>query len=356
MIEVESLTKKYGDNTAISDLTFSIDDGHIYGFLGPNGAGKSTTMNIITGCLAATHGSVKIDGYDIFENPVEAKSKIGYLPEQPPLYQDMTPKEYLRFVAEAKNIKKDEIAANVDEVMNKTQITDVCDRLIKNLSKGYKQRVGIAQALLGNPSTIILDEPTVGLDPNQIIEIRELISELGKTHTIILSSHILSEVQAVCDRIMIISKGKMVANDTPEGLEKLFEGKTDLRLSVKGSKEDVDKILNSIDDISNFTSQEKDGITLVSAECSNEVNSEEKLFFAFADARLPIIRMTAERASLEDIFIELTKSNSEESEYYAGDTDLAAEYEAAVKADEENVSENEISDLPTSDSKEESEQ
>ena len=355
MIEVESLTKKYGENTAISDLTFSIDDGHIYGFLGPNGAGKSTTMNIITGCLAATHGSVRIDGYDIFESPVEAKSKIGYLPEQPPLYQDMTPREYLRFVAEAKKLGRDQISAAVDEVMSKTQITDVGDRLIKNLSKGYKQRVGIAQALLGNPSTIILDEPTVGLDPNQIIEIRALISELGKTHTIILSSHILSEVQAVCDRIMIISKGKMVANDTPEGLEKLFAGKTELSLSVKGSKEAVDGVLGGIDEISDFTSEEKDGITLVTAECANEVNAEERLFFAFADVRLPIIRMTAERASLEDIFIELTKSDTDTAE--AGDElDLAAEYEAAVEADEAAAADTAGMDAPASDEEEGTEQ
>lgn len=354
MIEVESLTKKYGDNTAVSDLSFSIHDGLIYGFLGPNGAGKSTTMNIITGCLAATSGTVKIDGYDIFENPVEAKSKIGYLPEQPPLYQDMTPKEYLRFVADAKGISKSDIARSVNEVMQKTQITDVADRLIKNLSKGYKQRVGIAQALLGDPTTIILDEPTVGLDPSQIIEIRSLISELGKTHTIILSSHILSEVQAVCDQIMIISKGKMVANDTPEGLQRLFAGRTELKLSVKAPKNDVAGILGSIGAVSEYTLDEKDGITSVTAVCGDETDTEEKLFFAFADARLPIIRMTAERASLEDIFIELTKTDvppeTESSAAAAGDISNFTDETAAAgpSGDAEEAQ-------PASDQKEETE-
>ena len=337
MIEVKSLTKRYGDSTAVSNLTFSIDDGHIYGFLGPNGAGKSTTMNIITGCLAATSGSVSIDGYDIFESPVEAKSRIGYLPEQPPLYQDMTPKEYLKFVAGAKGIRE-KADEEVENVMNKTQITNVADRLIKNLSKGYKQRVGIAQALLGNPSTIILDEPTVGLDPNQIIEIRSLISELGKNHTIILSSHILSEVQAVCDRIMIISKGKMVANDTPEKLEALFEGKTELKLRIKGQKNDVDDVLGKVSEIASFKSSEKDGFTEAAAEFT-KTGAEEKIFFAFADAGLPIIRMTAEHASLEDIFIELTKSDdspaNQDTAYTAADADEAEELSEKKEENEE---------------------
>ena len=211
MIEVNHLTKQYGDHTAVSDLSFTIEDGQIYGFLGPNGAGKSTTMNIMTGCLAATSGEVKIGGYDIFEESREAKRLIGYLPEQPPLYLDRTPREYLRFVGRAKGLSGKELAAQVEHVMSVTQTGDVADRLIKNLSKGYKQRVGIAQALLGNPKIIILDEPTVGLDPRQIIEIRDLIKSLGKEHTVILSSHILSEVQAVCQTILIISKGRLVA-------------------------------------------------------------------------------------------------------------------------------------------------
>ena len=234
MIEVKHLCKRYGEHVAVDDLSFTIENGHVYGFLGPNGAGKSTTMNILTGCLAATSGTVSIDGFDIFEDAAEAKSRIGYLPEIPPLYQDMTVREYLTFVAKAKGVgRKTQTRASRAEVkaalhtqlaaaMAVTQIEDVADRLIKNLSKGYKQRVGIAQALLGGPEIIILDEPTVGLDPKQIIEIRDLIRALGKEHTVILSSHILSEVRSICDRLLIIAGGKLVADDTPEHLEQRY--------------------------------------------------------------------------------------------------------------------------------------
>lgn len=215
MIEVNHLCKRYGNHTAVWDLSFHIEKGQIYGFLGPNGAGKSTTMNIMTGCLAATSGQVRIGGFDIFEEAQQAKKLVGYLPEQPPLYLDRTPREYLTFVARAKGIRESDIPNQLSHVMAVTQIQDVADRLIKNLSKGYKQRVGIAQAILGDPEVIILDEPTVGLDPRQITEIRELIQQLGKDHTVILSSHILSEVQAVCQTILIISKGKLVACDSP---------------------------------------------------------------------------------------------------------------------------------------------
>ena len=224
MIEVENLTKKYGSHVAVDNLSFRVERGMIYGFLGPNGAGKSTTMNMMTGYIAATSGTVKINGYDILKNPEQAKKSIGYLPELPPVYPDMTVYEYLRFVAELKKVKKNERQVQIEDVMKQTQIEDVKGRLIKNLSKGYKQRVGLAQAIIGYPEVIILDEPTVGLDPKQIIEIRELIRELAKKHTIILSSHILSEVSAVCDHIMIISKGKLVASDTPEGLMTLLKG------------------------------------------------------------------------------------------------------------------------------------
>ncbi|MDD6483015.1 MAG: ABC transporter ATP-binding protein [Clostridiales bacterium] len=307
MIEVSGLTKKYGSHTAVNNLSFSIEEGHIYGFLGPNGAGKSTTMNIITGCLAATSGQVKIDGFDIFDSPVEAKKRIGYLPEQPPLYPDMTPEEYLLFVAEAKGVK--DAKAQVFDVMEKTQITDVSKRLIKNLSKGYKQRVGIAQALIGDPSAIILDEPTVGLDPNQIIEIRSLISELGKKHTIVLSSHILSEVQAVCDRVMIISKGNLVANDTPEKLEALFAGRSTLGICAKCSANQAKEILSEIDGASGVSCRDTGGLAIASVDFSPEEPIAEKVFFAFADKRIPILSMNTERASLEDIFIELTGSD-----------------------------------------------
>ena len=231
MIEVENLTKKYGSQVAVDNLSFRVERGMIYGFLGPNGAGKSTTMNMMTGYIAATSGTVKINGYDILKNPEQAKKSIGYLPELPPVYPDMTVYEYLRFVAELKKVKKNERQAQIEDVMKQTQIEDVKGRLIKNLSKGYKQRVGLAQAIIGYPEVIILDEPTVGLDPKQIIEIRELIRELAKKHTIILSSHILSEVSAVCDHIMIISKGKLVASDTPEGLMTLLKGGRQMKLS-----------------------------------------------------------------------------------------------------------------------------
>ena len=233
MIEVKHLTKRYGSHTAVSDLSFTVEKGQIYGFLGPNGAGKSTTMNIMTGCLAATSGEVVIGGYDIFQDAAQAKRLIGYLPEQPPLYLDRTPKEYLRFVARAKVIPEKNISAELDRVMTVTGTLDVADRLMKNLSKGYRQRVGIAQAVLGDPEVIILDEPTVGLDPRQITEIRELIRQLGKERTVILSSHILSEVQQVCTTILILSKGKLVACDTPENLERLFAGKSTVELTAE---------------------------------------------------------------------------------------------------------------------------
>jgi len=224
LIEVTNLSKRYGDHVAVRNLSFTVEDGKIYGFLGPNGAGKSTTMNMITGCLAATTGEIRIGGYDIFEEPEKAKRLIGYLPEIPPLYTDRTPREFLRFVAEAKRIPKGEIAEQLSCVMETAKITDVADRLIGNLSKGYRQRVGIAQALLGNPDYIILDEPTVGLDPLQIIEIRDLIRSLGGKHTVILSSHILSEVQAVCQEVLVIADGSLVACDTIDHLKERFSG------------------------------------------------------------------------------------------------------------------------------------
>ena len=241
MIEVKHLCRKYGEHRAVDDLSFTIENGYVYGFLGPNGAGKSTTMNMITGCLAATSGQVLIDGYDIFEDAQEAKKRIGYLPEIPPLYQDMTVREFLNFVAKAKGVPKQALDEQLFSVVSLAGLEEVEERLIKNLSKGYKQRVGIAQALLANPEIIILDEPTVGLDPKQIIEVRDLIRELGKDHTVILSSHILSEVRSVCDRILIISKGKLVANDTPENLEKLYAPKSfeEIFLELTGEEAEI---------------------------------------------------------------------------------------------------------------------
>ena len=243
LIEVQHLTKSYGNQIAVEDLSFTIPNGQIYGLLGPNGAGKSTTMNILTGCLAATEGEVHIDGYDIFEDAEKAKSRIGYLPEQPPLYLDCTPREYLTFVARAKKVPEREISMHILDVMEKTGVEDVADRLMKNLSKGYKQRVGIAQALVGDPEIIILDEPTSGLDPQQIIEIRDLIRDLGTDHTVILSSHILSEVENLCDNVMIISHGRLMACDSPSNLAEMFRGTTTIRLVVDGDAETVQKIL-----------------------------------------------------------------------------------------------------------------
>ena len=300
-----------GGITAVSDLSFTIESGQIYGLLGPNGAGKTTTMNILTGCLAATEGEVKIAGYDIFEEAEKAKRLIGYLPEQPPLYPDMTPEEYLKFVAKVKGIGKTELSGQIEKVINVTRIQDMRHRLIRNLSKGYKQRVGVAQALLGNPQVIILDEPTVGLDPKQIIEIRDLIKELGKNHTVILSSHILSEVQAVCDHIMIISRGKLVASDTPENLEKLYTASDVLNLTVKGKRAQVEEVLREMDGVEGFQLKDReDGTIGAEVRCSGTEEIRDALIFAFSDKRLPVIEITAAKASLEDIFLEFTEGGA----------------------------------------------
>ena len=309
MIEVSNLTKKYGDHIAVDHLSFRVEKGQIYGFLGPNGAGKSTTMNIITGYLAATEGTVTIDGKDVQKDPEEAKRAIGYLPELPPLYVDMTVREYLEFVAELKKVPKKERKQQIDEVMEMTQITDMQQRLIKNLSKGYRQRVGLAQAILGYPEVIILDEPTVGLDPKQIIEIRDLIRKLGENHTVILSSHILSEVSAVCDHIMIIAHGKLVASDSPENLQKLMSGSMELDLEVKGSIAAVKSALqeiSQIDRIEENTEAPKD-IAKLKVISKENADIREQVFYALADAKLPILEMTHAEKSLEDIFLELTE-------------------------------------------------
>ena len=315
MIEVNHLYKRYGNHTAVSDLSFTIEKGQIYGFLGPNGAGKSTTMNIMTGCLAATSGEVRIGGYDIFEDAEQAKKLIGYLPEQPPLYLDRTPREYLTFVARAKGLPEKEIAGQVTRVMAVTQTLDVADRLIKNLSKGYKQRVGIAQAILGDPEVIILDEPTVGLDPRQIIEIRDLIKELGKNHTVILSSHILSEVQAVCQTILIISKGKLVACDSPENLEKLFAGTASIELTAEAGEEETRNILKSVPGVIHTEiTPTDDGCCNVRLDMQKQADNKacRDIFFAFSKEERAILQMSMAKASLEDIFMELTRSEQED--------------------------------------------
>ncbi len=312
MIEVKNLWKRYGEHTAVSDISFTIEKGHVYGFLGPNGAGKSTTMNIITGCLAATSGQVLIDGHDIFEESKAAKKMIGYLPEQPPLYQDMTVEAYLNFIAEVKGVEKDVRWEHVESAMNVTGTFDVAGRLIKNLSKGYKQRIGIAQALIGNPQIIILDEPTVGLDPRQIIEIRDLIRSLGKDHTVILSSHILSEVRSVCDRIIIISSGKLVASDTPDNLENLFAGKATINMVVKATEAEAKAIAGSVEGIQKIEYSEADGIEgikgsaglIIETAARNDICEDQ--CFAFAKAEKPILRLSVAKADLEDVFLQLT--------------------------------------------------
>ncbi len=308
MIEVNHLTKKYGNHYALRDLNFTVEDGKIYGLLGPNGAGKSTCMNILTGYIALTGGEVKINGCDIVTDSENAKKHIGYLPELPPLYPDMKVREYLEFVAELKKVKKEMRQLEIEEVMEKTFIADMQNKLIKNLSKGYKQRVGLAQALLGKPSIIILDEPTVGLDPKQILEIRELILSLKKEHTIILSSHILSEISVICDEIMIISKGKMIVCDTPEGLQYLMKGEDTLELEIKGGKDVLRRLLSTMAGISNFEIEEKSNTDLkeVCIVTEKSFDIREELFYRLAEAKCPIYKLQTTSKSLEDIFLELT--------------------------------------------------
>ena len=313
MIEIEHLTKRYGGHTAVSDLSFTVDSGQIYGFLGPNGAGKSTTMNIMTGCLSATEGAVRIDGHDIFEEPEQAKRLIGYLPEQPPLYMNETLEEYLRFVGEAKGLRGTELERQIDEVIRQTGIEGVARRRISALSKGYKQRVGIAQALLGNPKVIILDEPTVGLDPIQIIEIRDLIKELGQTHTVIFSSHILSEVQTICDQIIMIAKGKLVAFDTPENLEQHLLTPNEVILTTDTPASEVRTLLEGISNVTELSLEEPDS-GLVTARIKTDLSDVYQLsravFSAFAASGNTLVELAVKKANLEDIFLELADNDA----------------------------------------------
>lgn len=314
MIKVEHLTKKYGEVLALDDLSFEIEEGQVYGFLGPNGAGKSTTMNIMTGCLSATAGSVTIGGHDVFEEPDAAKRLIGYLPEQPPLYMNETPLEYLRFVGEAKGLRGAELAAQIDEVAEQAGTSGVMRRRIGDLSKGYRQRVGIAQALLGEPRVIILDEPTVGLDPIQIIEIRELIRSLGQSHTVILSSHILSEVQAICDKILIIAHGRLVAFDTPAKLEERLAATGELSLTTDVSLDAARKALAGVKTLAEVLPEmSTDGFTHLRLRASQEdlYATAREVFFAFAERRLAILELRLNKASLEDVFLELTDTDAE---------------------------------------------
>jgi len=329
MISVEHLTKYYGDHLAVDDISFELPEGHIYGFLGPNGAGKSTTMNIMTGCLSATKGKILIGGHDIFEEPLEAKRLIGYLPEQPPLYLNENPVDYLEFVGRAKGLKGSELAEQVEKVIRQTGIERVRARRISTLSKGYKQRVGIAQALLGDPEIIILDEPTVGLDPLQIIEIRDLIRSLGEDHTIIFSSHILSEVQAICDEILMIAKGKLVAFDTPENLENNLLRANEIQVTTDAAADLVKAVLVPMESVKEVrTLDSADGYTRVSIQTDlrDIYELSRQVFHEFASGNMTILEMNLKRAGLEDIFIELAEGQTATAVAEAG-ADMPAEAE-----------------------------
>ncbi len=311
MIEVKNLSKHFGDKKAVDGISFTAEDGEILGFLGPNGAGKSTTMNILTGYISSTDGVALIDGVDILENPIKAKQKIGYLPEQPPLYMDMTVKEYLSFVYDLKKCKLPR-NTHLKDICNLVKIENVYNRVIKNLSKGYKQRVGLAQALVGNPNVLILDEPTVGLDPNQIIEIRTLIKRLGKNHTVILSSHILSEVQAVCDKIVVINQGKIVADDTEENLSKNLVNSNKIMVKIDGPSDEVQKVIGSIAGIKtvDMISKETDEFCEFSIESEDGVDIRRELFKRISERSWYIMELKTSDMSLEDIFLRLTVGES----------------------------------------------
>ena len=299
---------------AVEDLSFTVEKGQIYGFLGPNGAGKSTTMNIMTGYIAAGSGCVRINGFDILTEPEKAKKCIGYLPEIPPLYTDMTVYEYLMFVAELKKVPKKGRVSHVEEIIVRTQLEEVEGRLIRNLSKGFKQRTGLAQALIGYPEVLILDEPMVGLDPKQILEMRDLIRELSSEHTILLSSHILSEVSAVCDHIMIISRGKLAASGSPEQLQEMMQVKTGLEVVILGEKVQAEEILDSIGQIDSYTIEPADeaGSIRLQLQVADNADIRRELSVALAGAGMPILAMNRLEKSLEDIFLELTEDAEEE--------------------------------------------
>lgn len=320
MVEVRNLRKNYGDVAAVKDISFTAEKGEILGFLGPNGAGKTTTMNIITGYLSATSGTVTIDGFDILDNPMEARSRIGYLPELPPLYLDMTVEKYLQFIYELKKVKLPK-AEHLKEVMELVKIYDIKDRVIRNLSKGYKQRVGFAQALVGNPPVLILDEPTVGLDPRQIIEMRSIIKSLGKKHTVIFSSHVLSEVSAICDRVVVISNGVITADAKTEEVANITEATKKLSLTVDGSSATVLSILSDVDGVVKVrrTAQESDNVYQYSMEYKKTVDVRRAVFRALAKADCPILEMKDAGMSLEESFLQLTGTTQVERTKKKGD-------------------------------------
>ena len=313
MIEIKNLSKKYGSHVAVNDVSFTVNDGEILGFLGPNGAGKSTTMNILTGYLSPTAGKVVIDGYDILENPNEAKMRIGYLPEQPPLYLDMTVTEYLNFIFDLKKCKFPR-APHIKEICRIVKIDNVAHRLIKNLSKGYRQRVGIAQALVGNPDVLILDEPTVGLDPKQIIEIRALITELGKNHTVILSSHILSEIQAVCKRIIVINHGRLIADGNPEELSASLSDDHSLTVRVAGPRAEVLKLIDGIPTVKNVVCKGmfESGSNDFDVEPREGSDVRREIVKRLAERGWSVLMLKSKEMSLEQIFLHLTEMTEDE--------------------------------------------
>jgi len=313
MVEIQNLTRNYGPIKALKNISFTVERGEILGFLGPNGAGKSTTMNIITGYLPSSEGTVKVGGYDILENPKEVKRRIGYMPEHPPLYMDMTVEDFLDFVSDLKHVEKKKKKSHIAEIMELTKLTEARGRLIKNLSKGYRQRVGLAQALAGNPDVLVLDEPTVGLDPRQIIEIRKLIRDLGKRHTVILSSHILPEVSAVCERVVIINKGEIAAIDTPENLSKGFGSSSRLSVTIAGPKSSVSNCIKEIYGVKYIephTEKEKDVFNYI-VESDKSIDIRRPMFFALAKIGCPILELKSLDLSLEDIFLQIVTDEKE---------------------------------------------
>lgn len=353
MIEVAGLSKRYGSHLAVNDVSFKVNDGEILGFLGPNGAGKSTIMNILTGYLSPTRGSVSIDGYDIISSPDEAKRHIGYLPELPPLYTDMTVKEYLYFMFDLKKVKLPK-KPHIEEICRLVKIDDVSGRLIRNLSKGYRQRVGIAQALIGNPDVLILDEPTVGLDPKQIIEIRTLIQHLGKNHTVILSSHILSEIQAVCERIIVINKGEMLADDTPENLSGQLSDDHSITYRIAGPRQDVMKLIGSIQGVKTveYLGSREAGTYDYRIEPAAGADVRRPIFDRLSERHWPIVSLQTNELTLEQIFLQLTDESN--AGRFKARMKRRAEEKAA--ADAESIAAADMPEVPeTPDNEDESE-
>lgn len=349
MIQVENLVKRYGGHVAVDGMSFTVEEGKIYGFLGPNGAGKSTTMNVMTGYIAADGGSVVIDGHDILKEAIAAKACIGYLPEVPPLYPDMTVREFLLFAAELKKVPKAERKKQVAALEERLSLSEMSHRLIKNLSKGYKQRVGLAQALVGNPKVLILDEPMVGLDPKQIIEMRDLIKSLAGEHTVILSSHILSEISAVCDHILIISKGKLAASGSPEELQRMMQGGTALSVTVIGEREQAETVLGQMEEVERFTFEtgSEEGSIVIHIEAKNDTDIRKTLSVALAGAGMPILSMSRSEKSLEDIFLELTETEEK--------PETGEESAIAEQSGEEDVSGDETEEADAAEKREDTE-